>query len=84
VGGRPTMLLPKPELYDLARDADESYDAAAEGPEIVARIEQRIAALIPTLPPEVQKVYEEVKARPGREGKRKESPRRAETPGGLR
>jgi len=68
VGGRRTMLLPKAELYDLARDADESYDVAAERPEIVARIEERIAALMPTFPAEVRRAYEEVKSRPGREG----------------
>ena len=37
-GGRFSFLLPKPELYNLASDPDESYDVAPENPQIVAQI----------------------------------------------
>jgi arylsulfatase A len=62
-GGRVNLPLAKPELYNLVDDPDESYDTSAEHPEIVARIQQRIEALLPGFPEEVRKAYAETKAR---------------------
>ena len=45
----------KPELYNLANDPDESYDVAAENPQIVAQIQDEIAAMLKSFPEEVQK-----------------------------
>ncbi len=55
--GRRSYLLPKPELYDLATDPDESYDVAEENPKVVAEIEARVAAVIPEFPEPVRQAY---------------------------
>jgi arylsulfatase A-like enzyme len=52
-GGRLNLPLPRPELYDLADDPTESYDAAARYPDVVAQIRERIDALLPALPHDV-------------------------------
>jgi len=56
-GGRHSYLLPRPELYNLANDPDESYDVAAANPQIVADIMAKITAMIPSFPDEVQQAY---------------------------
>lgn len=48
--GKRNLPLPKPELYDLEKDPQESYDCAAQHPEIVAEIRRRVDRLIPTFP----------------------------------
>lgn len=62
-GGRHNFLLPRPELYNLATDPDESYDVAAENPKIVAEIEGRIQRLLRSFPSEVQQAYAEAQSR---------------------
>jgi arylsulfatase len=62
-GGVRNFILGKPELYDLDTDPDESYDVAAERPDIVKQIQDQIEAMIPTFPQEVQQAYAEAKAR---------------------
>jgi arylsulfatase len=62
-GGRFSFTLARPELYNLASDPDESYDVAAGNPQIVAEIERRIQALLPSFPAEVQKAWAEQQAR---------------------
>ncbi len=62
-GGRRSYLLPKPELYDLATDPDESYDVAPENPKIVAEIKAKIDAMIPEFPEQVRQAYADAKAR---------------------
>jgi len=62
-GGRHSFLLPKPELYNLAGDPDESYDVAAENPEIVSRIRSQIDAMLKTFPEPVQKAWADAQAR---------------------
>ena len=64
-GGRKNLPLAKPELYDVESDLDESYDIAAEHPDVVAGIQERIAKLIPTFPPDIVRDWEETRARPG-------------------
>ncbi len=62
-GGRHSYLLPKPELYNLASDPDESYDVAAENRQMVIDIQQKIAAMLPSFPEPVQRAWAEAKAR---------------------
>ncbi len=45
--------LPNPELYNLEQDPDESYNVAADQPQVVAQIQARIKALLPTFPVDV-------------------------------
>ena len=62
-GGRFSYLLAKPELYDLAKDPDESYDVAPENPKIVEEILRRANALLLTFPAEVRKAWTDAQAR---------------------
>ena len=62
--GRHSYLLPKPELYNLDSDPDESYDVAAENAPVVAQIQQKIQEMLRTFPEPVQKAWAESKARP--------------------
>jgi len=62
-GGRHNYVLPRPELYNLAADPQESYDVAPEHPEIVTEIQQRIEKLLAGFPASVQQAYAESKAR---------------------
>src|SRR4029077_1801298 len=62
-GGRHSYLLPRPELYNLANDPDESYDVAQENPEVVARMRAQIEEMLKGFPETVQKAYAETQAR---------------------
>ena len=62
-GGLKNFILPHPELYNLATDPDESYDVAADHPDVVKKIQDQVAQMIPTLPQQVQDAYAESKAR---------------------
>ncbi|HWC00247.1 MAG TPA: sulfatase [Bryobacteraceae bacterium] len=62
-GGRHNYLLPRPELYNLATDPDESYDVAPENPKVVAEIEGRIRRLLGGFPAEVQRAYADAQSR---------------------
>jgi len=62
-GGRRNFVLPRPELYNLALDPEESYDVAPSHPDIVAEIQSRIAKLLTDFPEPVQQAYAESKAR---------------------
>ncbi len=57
--GRRSYPLPKPELYNLAEDPDESYDVAAENPQIAAQIQAKIIEMLKTFPEPVQKAWAE-------------------------
>jgi arylsulfatase len=61
-GGRRCFLLPKPELYDLERDADESYDVSAEHPEIVADLAARAEKVMAGMPEPVLQAWTGLKA----------------------
>ncbi|MGH9403529.1 MAG: sulfatase-like hydrolase/transferase [Terriglobia bacterium] len=63
-GPKKHFLLPRPELYNLAADPAESYDAAIDYPAIIKKIQQDIEALIPSFPENVVKAYAELKADP--------------------
>lgn len=55
----PQLSSAKPELYNLATDPDESYDVAAENPQIVEKIHAKIADMLKTFPEPVQKAWAE-------------------------
>jgi arylsulfatase A len=63
VGGRVNLPLPKPELYDLEIDADESYDVAAKHPEVVKEMTARLERLLADFPQEVKTAWAETHAR---------------------
>jgi arylsulfatase A len=50
-GGRVNLPLPRPELYDVITDPQESYDCARSHPDVVADIRARVDRLIQTFPP---------------------------------
>jgi arylsulfatase A len=66
--GRVNLPLEPPELYDIENDPDESYDAAAENPQVVAEILNRVERLLPGFPEEVRKAWAETRARKTRPG----------------
>ncbi|HEY3742948.1 MAG TPA: sulfatase, partial [Bryobacteraceae bacterium] len=49
-GGRINLPLAPPELYNLEQDPDESYDVAADFPDIVTDLQNRIIRALPTFP----------------------------------
>jgi len=57
--GLRNLPLPQPELYNMERDVDESYDVAAYNPGIVADIWNRIEALVATFPQAIQDTWRE-------------------------
>jgi arylsulfatase len=61
-GGRRSVVLPRPELYNLATDPDESYDVAPANPQIVAQIQAQIDQMLTGFPEPVQKAWAEAKA----------------------
>lgn len=63
-GGRKNIRLKNPELYNLAKDPDESFDVATENPEVLKRIIARVDELIKGFPDEIQKQYETQKNGP--------------------
>ncbi|MFN7948565.1 MAG: sulfatase [Blastocatellia bacterium] len=54
-GNQRNTRLSKPELYDLSVDFGESYDQAADHPEVIRAMKSRIAAALKTFPEEVQR-----------------------------
>jgi arylsulfatase len=62
-GWRQNVALSQPELYNLETDPGESYDAADRYPEIVAAIQARINALLPTFPDGVNSSWKSVISR---------------------
>ncbi len=63
-GGVHNFVLPRPELYDLSHDPDESYDVAPEHPEIVTKMQAKIGEMLAGFPEPVRSAYAESKARP--------------------
>lgn len=57
--GRVNLPLPQPELYDLSKDPDESYDIAPEKPEIVKDLQARIEKLMAGFPDDIKKAHAE-------------------------
>jgi arylsulfatase A len=59
-GSRQNLTLAKPELYDMTVDASESYDLAADHPEIIKTLRMRIAERLKTFPEEIQQANAEL------------------------
>ena len=57
--GRISLPLAKSELYDLASDPSESYDVAAENPQVVADLQARIARVMATMPEPIRQAHTE-------------------------
>ena len=53
-GGRRNLPLPQPELYHIDEDPSESYDCAAEHPQLVADLRKRVEQMLPSFPAEVR------------------------------
>ncbi|MFN8940407.1 MAG: sulfatase, partial [Acidobacteriota bacterium] len=62
--GRLNLPLPKPELYDLAIDPNESYDIAPERPADVERLQKKMEQMIAGFPAEVRDAWAQTRARP--------------------
>jgi arylsulfatase len=62
-GGAKNLLLPQPELYDLDRDPDESYDVADMHPEIVSQMLAKMEIQMKTFPDEIIQDWELTKQR---------------------
>lgn len=62
-GGRINLPLTPPELYDLSQDASESYDVAADHPDIVDELQTRMARLLETFPETIRNAWAETRAR---------------------
>jgi arylsulfatase len=63
MNGKVNLPLPKPELYDLDKDYQESYDCAATHADVVADIQSRILRLLPTFPDDVQGAWRDTMSR---------------------
>lgn len=63
LNGVHNYVLPKPELYNLAEDPDESYDVAPQHPEIVQQMLSRIDQMLTTFPDPVKQAWAEARAR---------------------
>lgn len=53
-GPRQNLVLPQPELYDLTVDPGESYDLAADHPEVVKEVKSRIVNALTGFPQEIR------------------------------
>ena len=62
-GGIVQLMLPSPELYDLAKDPDERYDVAPEHPDIVKSMFAQMGSAMKTFTPALHQAYSETKAR---------------------
>lgn len=56
-GGRFNLPLPRPELYDVDQDPEESYDVADQNPKVVEWIQWLVEQLRPGFPQEVQTAW---------------------------
>jgi hypothetical protein len=52
------LRLLNPELYNIDADPEEAEDVSAQHPEIVADIQQRVAAMLPSFPADVQAAWQ--------------------------
>jgi arylsulfatase A len=59
--GLKNLLLPKPELYDLDSDPDESYDSADLHPNVVQQMMLKVEAALKTFPENIRHDWEVTK-----------------------
>jgi arylsulfatase len=63
-GGRVSLPLAAPELYNLETDPDESFDVAPENPGIVKEMLARIEKVMEGMPEGIRRDYQQTKSRP--------------------
>ncbi len=61
--GRINLPLPKPELYDLERDPEESYDCSEEYPDVAAELRARLEEMVAGFPADVRNAWQETHSR---------------------
>ena len=64
VGGRVNLPLPRPELYDLLNDPEESYDCADAQTQVIDDIRARVESSLRSFPDVVQGVWQATMSRP--------------------
>ncbi len=64
VGGRVNLPLPRPELYDLSSDPEESYDCSELQPHVIADIRARVEKALLSFPDVVQGTWQSTMAQP--------------------
>lgn len=62
-GQQKNVTLRKPELYDMSLDDGESYDVADRNPEVVKRLQERIAEALASFPEEIRNANAELMKR---------------------
>jgi arylsulfatase A len=62
-GGVHNYLLPRPELYNLAQDPDESYDIAPQHSDVVHSMLEQIDRMLSTFPEPVKQAWAEARSR---------------------
>jgi arylsulfatase len=60
---RYNLPLHNPELYNLVEDPEESYDCAADNPEVVASIMSQVEGQLWSFPPEVRFYWDDTRSR---------------------
>ncbi|MEZ5401945.1 MAG: sulfatase [Bryobacteraceae bacterium] len=75
---RANLHLPKPELYNVVEDPEESYDRASRNRDIVAKIQSAIEAAIPTFDAGVIDAWQETMRRKVRDTPAAAPPEEAE------
>ncbi|MBI3208189.1 MAG: sulfatase [Candidatus Solibacter usitatus] len=68
-GGRVNLLLQTPELYDLSKDVDESYDVAPEHPEIVKQMTARLEQILQGFPEDIRSAWAQTKQKKNAESR---------------
>lgn len=63
-GGTANLPLPRPELYNVALDPEESYDVASVNSDAVADIRARMEAMVPGFPSDVVNAWQTTMATP--------------------
>ena len=56
-GGKLNLPLPRPELYDLENDPEESSDVAEDNPDVVAQIRSRVEEMLLAFPDDVRSAW---------------------------
>ena len=63
-GGTLNLPLPRPELYDVVNDPEESYNLAARNPGLVSAMRARVESLLPTMPERVRQAWKQTQSLP--------------------
>ncbi len=75
-GGRHTIRLATPELYNIAEDPMECYDVASRNPRIVAKILAEVEGQLGSFTEKLHRAYQEIESRPGVPGRTPDAPAR--------